>query len=48
MKKSQGCGMLEKDESPEYEARNHSKRFLEKAARLAGKKSGKRSSRKRG
>ena len=31
----------EQDETPEYEARNHSKGFLEKAARLAGKKRGK-------
>ena len=43
-----GCGVPEKDESPQFEARNHSKQFLEKAARLAGKKSSKRSSRKRG
>lgn len=41
------CGMPEKDESPAYEARNHSKQFLEKAARLSGKKSAKRN-RKRG
>ena len=47
-KSSAGCGMAEKDESPAYEARNHSKGFLEKAARMAGKKSSKRSTRKRG
>ena len=46
-KSSKGCGMAEKDESPAYEARNHSKQFLEKAVRLAGKKSSKRSPGKR-
>ena len=25
-----GCGVPEKDESPQFEARNHSKQFLEK------------------
>lgn len=49
MKKGQtGCGMPEKDESPEYEARNHPVSFLRKAVRVAEKKSSKRSSRKRG
>ena len=42
------CGMAERDETPAYEARNHSKRFLEKAARMAGKKPSKRSAKKRG
>jgi hypothetical protein len=45
---SKGCGMPEKDESPAYEARNHSPQFLRKAVHLAEKKSGKRSPKKRG
>jgi hypothetical protein len=31
--------MREKDETPGYEAKNHSAAFLKKAARLASKKS---------
>lgn len=42
-----GCGMPEKDESPEYEARNHSTAFLRKAVRASEKKSSKRSPGKR-
>jgi len=42
------CGMPEKDETPQYEARNHPPSFLRKAARLAEKKSSKRPARKRG
>jgi len=48
MKSSKSRGMLEKDETPEYEAKSHPISFLRKAARLAEKKSGKRVSRKRG
>ena len=44
----QSYGMAEKDESPEYEARNHSTSFLRKAVRSSEKKSGKRAARKRG
>jgi hypothetical protein len=40
--------MPEKDETPEYEARNHPVGFLRKAVRAAEKKSGKRASKKRG
>jgi len=47
-KSSKACGMPEKDESPEYEARNHSTAFLRKAVRASEKKSGKRSAKKRG
>ncbi len=47
-KPSPGCGVPEKDETPDYEARNHSTAFLRKAVRASEKKSGKRSSRKRG
>ncbi len=47
-KPSRGCGMPEKDESPAYEARNHSPAFLRQAVRLAEKKSGKRTAKKRG
>lgn len=46
MKKS--YGMAEKDETPEYEARNHPASFLRKATRMAEKKSGKRAAKKRG
>jgi hypothetical protein len=46
--KKSGCGMPEKDESPAYEARNHSTQFLRKAVKLSEKKSSKRTSRKRG
>lgn len=46
-KSSKGCGMPEKDESPEYEARNHSTAFLRKAVRASEKKSSKRSPGKR-
>jgi hypothetical protein len=42
---SPSCGMAEKDESPAYEARNHSTAFLRKALRASENKSGKRSSR---
>jgi len=49
MKRGQsGCGVPESQESPSFEARNHTPQFLRKAVRLAEKKSGKRSSRKRG
>ena len=34
--------MREKDETPEYEARSHSAKFLKKAARMAGKRGKKR------
>jgi hypothetical protein len=47
-KESKGCGMPEKDESPGYEARNHSTAFLKKAVRASEKKHSKRSARKRG
>jgi hypothetical protein len=40
--------MAEKDESPEYEARNHSTSFLRKAVRASEKKPGKRASKKIG
>lgn len=33
--------MREQNETPSYEARNHSKGFLKKAARLASRKKGK-------
>ena len=42
--------MREKDETPAFEARSHSPRFLKEAARLANKKrksKGRRSSRRR-
>lgn len=42
-KPSKGCGMPEKDESPDYEARNHSTAFLRKAVRASEKKSSRRS-----
>ena len=45
---SKACGMAEKDESPEYEAKSHSTSFLRKAVKASEKKSGKRSSKKRG
>ena len=50
MKREPGknCGMAEKDETPEYEARNHSTAFLRKAVRASEKKSGRRTTRKRG
>jgi hypothetical protein len=48
MKKNQSCGMAEKDESPEYEAKSHSTAFLRKAVRVSEKKSGKRLAKKRG
>lgn len=35
--------MREQNETPAYEARSHSARFLKKAARLAERKKGKRS-----
>ncbi len=48
MKSSKECGMKEADESPAYEAKNHSTAFLRKAVRASEKKSGKRTSKKRG
>ena len=48
MKKASNCGMAEKDESPDYEAKSHSAAFLRKATRLAEKKPGKRAAKKRG
>jgi hypothetical protein len=42
------CGMAERDETPAYEARNHSTVFLRKAARLAERKPSRRPARKRG
>jgi len=48
MKQDQrSCGMAEKDETPEYEARNHPVGFLRKAVRAAEKKPSKRRARKR-
>ena len=41
-------GMAEKDESPAYEAKNHSTAFLRKAVRASEKKPGKRAAKKRG
>ena len=38
--KGEKVGKREQDETPQYEARNHSAGFLKKAARLAGKKRG--------
>jgi hypothetical protein len=43
-----GC-MKEKDETPEYEAKSHSRKFLKKAAALAERKlGGRRREKKRG
>jgi len=36
----------ESKETPEMESKSHSKRFLQKAARMAGKKRGKRGSKR--
>lgn len=47
-KSSAKCGMEEKDETPAYEARNHSTAFLRKAVRASEKKPSKRAVRKRG
>lgn len=48
MKHSKECGMAEKDESPDYEARNHSTAFLRKAVRASEKKSGRQGKRAAG
>lgn len=48
MKKSEGCGKPESQETPQYEARNHSVGFLRKAVRAAEGKPSKRRARKRG
>ena len=44
---SKSCGMSEKDETPEYEAKNHPTSFLRKAVKASEKKSSKRKSKKR-
>jgi hypothetical protein len=48
MEKSQSCGVPESQESPAFEAKNHSTAFLRKAVRASEKKPGKRAAKKRG